>query len=52
MTPELQIIIVFGTFLALLLLGMSVPFAICVPGLLYLLLLGGPDALKGLGLVS
>ena len=52
MTPELQIIVVFGAFLALLLLGMSVPFAICVPALLYLLLLGGPNALKGLGLVS
>ena len=52
MTPELQIIVVFGLFLALLLLGMTVPFAISVPALVYLLLLGGTDALKGLGLVS
>lgn len=52
MTPELQIIVVFALFVALLLLGMTVPFAIAVPGLIYLLLLGGTDALKGLGLVS
>ena len=52
MTPELQIIVVFSVFLALLAAGMAVPFAISVPALLYLLLLGGTDALKGLGLVS
>ncbi|RYF34984.1 MAG: TRAP transporter large permease [Comamonadaceae bacterium] len=52
MTPELQIIVVFAVFLALLAAGMAVPFAISVPALLYLLLLGGTDALKGLGLVS
>ena len=49
---ELQIIIVFVVFLALLAAGMSVPFAIGVPALLYLLLIGGIPALKGLGLVS
>ena len=50
--PELQIVIVFVVFLALLGLGMSVPFAIGVPALLYMLLIGGIPALKGLGLVS
>lgn len=52
MSPELQIVLVFVAFLALLVAGMCVPFAISVPALLYLLLLGGVDALKGLGLVS
>ncbi|MBO9513230.1 MAG: TRAP transporter large permease [Variovorax sp.] len=52
MTPEIQIAIVFAVFLGLLAIGVSVPFAIAAPGLIYLLLLGGVDALKGLGLVS
>ena len=39
-------------FLGLLAAGMKVPFAIGVPGLVYLLLHGGLPALKGLGLVS
>lgn len=52
MTPELQIGIVFVVFIALLAAGMAVPLAISVPALLYLLLLGGFDTLKGLGLVS
>jgi len=50
--PELQIIIVFIVFLALLAVGMAVPFAIGVPALLYLVLIGGTQSLKGLGLVT
>ena len=52
MGAELQIFIVFAVFLALLAAGMSVPFAIGLPGLLYLVLHGGVSALNGLGLVS
>ena len=52
MTPEIQIILVFGLFLGLLTLGMSVPFAITVPALIYLLLQGGLSGLNGLGIVS
>ena len=52
MTPEMQIIMTFAIFIALLAAGMAVPFAISVPALFYLFLLGGTDALKGLGLVS
>jgi tripartite ATP-independent transporter DctM subunit len=52
MSPELQIIVGFASFLGLLVLGMSIPFAISVPGLLYLWLLGGTDALKSLGITS
>jgi C4-dicarboxylate transporter DctM subunit len=52
MGAELQIVLVFVVFLALLAAGMEVPFAIGVPALLYLFLLGGFPALKGLGLVS
>ena len=52
MSPEFQIIFVFGLFLVLLAAGMAVPFAITLPALVYLLLQGGVVALKGLGLVS
>jgi C4-dicarboxylate transporter DctM subunit len=47
-----EIVIVFAVFLGLLAAGMSIPFAIATPALFYLLLHGGPDELKGLGLVS
>jgi C4-dicarboxylate transporter DctM subunit len=50
--PGLQIIIVFVVFLLLLAAGMTVPFAITVPAIFYLLLQGGLTGLKGLGLVS
>src|SRR5687767_13838131 len=51
--PEwLVLLVVFGVFLYLLAAGMQVPFAISVPALLYLVLNGGIDALKGLGLTS
>ncbi len=52
MTPGIELILVFAVFLALLVAGMAVPFAITVPALLYLVLHGGVNALKGLGLVS
>jgi tripartite ATP-independent transporter DctM subunit len=43
------IFIVFGVLLAV---GMPIPIAIAAPGLLYLVMLGGVGALKGIGLVS
>ena len=52
MSPEIQILVVFAVFLGLLTIGMSIPFAICMPAFLYLLLQGGIPALKSLGLVS
>lgn len=52
MSPLLEVAVVFSVFLVLLAAGMKVPFAIGVPGLVYLLLHGGLPALKGLGLVS
>ena len=52
MSLGLEIVVVFAVFLGLLAAGMSIPFAIGVPALVYLLLHGGPLALKGLGLVS
>ncbi len=48
----LDLLIVFAVFLGVLAVGLSVPFAIAVPGVVYLLLHGGLPALKGLGLVS
>jgi len=47
-----ELIAVFGVFLALLAAGMQVPFAISISALFYLILHGGFDALKGLGLTS
>ena len=47
-----MIILAFVVFLALLGAGMSIPFAITLPGIFYLLLQGGLPAMKGLGLVS
>jgi C4-dicarboxylate transporter DctM subunit len=52
MSPELMIILAFVVFLVLLGAGMSIPFAITLPGIFYLLLQGGLPAMKGLGLVS
>ena len=52
MSPEIQILVVFAVFLGLLTIGMSIPFAISVPAMLYLLLQGGIPALKSMGLVS
>ncbi len=52
MTPGPELFLVMMAFLALLVAGMTIPFAITVPALLYLVLHGGVNALKGLGLVS
>jgi C4-dicarboxylate transporter DctM subunit len=52
MSPEFMIIAAFAVFLLLLGAGMSIPFAITLPGIFYLLLQGGLPAMKGLGLVS
>jgi C4-dicarboxylate transporter, DctM subunit len=52
MGPEMQILLTFGVFLLLLCVGMAVPFAIAVPGVLYLLLQGGLTSLRGLGTIS
>ena len=52
MSPEISIILVFGVFLVLLVLGMSVPFAITVPSLVYLYLQDGLKGFNALGLVS
>ena len=52
MSPELAIAFVFGVFLLLLVVGMSVPFAITVPSLVYLLLQDGLKGFNALGLVS
>ena len=52
MSPGLQIVVVFALFLGLLGAGMAVPFAIMLPAIVYLFLLGGLPAFNGLGLVS
>src|SRR3954454_731254 len=52
MDLALQLILSFGLFLALLAAGMAVPFAIAVPGVIYLLMQNGVTALKGIGLVT
>ncbi len=52
MFGEYQIVFIFILFIGLLAAGMAVPFAILLPGLLYLYLQGGIGALHGLGLTS
>ena len=52
MGGEFQIIFIFALFIGLLATGMSVPFAILLPGMLYLYMEGGIGALHGLGLSS
>ncbi len=47
-----QLIGSFGLFLLLLAFGMAVPFAIAVPGVVYLLFQSGPAALNAIGLVT
>jgi len=48
----IQLIGSFGIFLLLLAAGMAVPFAIAIPGVIYLLMQNGLTALKGIGLVT
>ncbi len=52
MMLALQLIGSFGIFLLLLAAGMAVPFAIAVPGVIYLLMQNGLTALKGIGLIT
>ena len=52
MTPGVELVFILVVFLALLCVGMTIPFAILVPSVLYLLPHGGLAGLKGLGLVS
>ncbi|HEX2939641.1 MAG TPA: TRAP transporter large permease [Rhodopila sp.] len=52
MTLAVQLVGSFGIFLFLLAAGMAVPFAIAVPGVIYLLMQNGLTALKGIGLVT
>lgn len=52
MTPGVELIFVLAVFVGLLCVGMTIPFAITVPSVLYLLLHAGLPGLKGIGLVS
>src|SRR5712692_160238 len=52
MTPGVELIVVMLVFLGLLTVGMTIPFAILVPSVLYLVMHAGLAGLKGLGLVS
>jgi C4-dicarboxylate transporter DctM subunit len=52
MGGEYQIVFIFALFIGLLAIGMAVPFAILLPGMVYLYLQGGIPALQSLGLVS
>jgi len=52
MTPGVQLVFVMIVFVSLLGVGMTIPFAILVPSVLYLLMHEGLAGLKGIGLVS
>ena len=52
MSPGVELVFVLCVFLGLLCVGMTIPFAILVPSILYLLMHAGLAGLKGLGLVS
>jgi len=52
MSPGVELVFVLCVFLGLLCVGMTIPFAILVPSILYLLMHAGLAGLKGVGLVS
>src|SRR6266852_1693558 len=52
MTPGVELIVVMLAFLGLLTVGMTIPFAILVPSVLYLVMHAGLAGLKGIGPVS
>lgn len=52
MSPEAGLATSFLAFLVLITAGMTVPFAILIPGVLYLFLLGGWSAFNALGFIS
>src|SRR6201992_2413520 len=52
MTSGVELVFILCVFLGLLTAGMTIPFAILVPSVLYLLTHAGLAGLKGIGLVS
>lgn len=52
MSPGVELVFVLVLFVTLLCVGMTIPFAIMVPSVVYLLLHAGLPGLKGIGLVS
>jgi len=52
MTPGVELVFVLALFVGLLCLGMTIPFAITVPSVLYLVMHAGLPGLKGVGLVT
>ena len=52
MTPGIELVFILVVFVALLCFGMTIPFAITVPSVLYLVMHAGLPGLKGLGLVT
>ena len=52
MTSGVELIVVIGIFLGLLCTGMTIPLAITVPSVVYLLMHTGLAGLKGIGLVT
>ncbi len=52
MTPGVELVFVLIVFVSLLCVGMTIPFAILVPSVLYLVMHAGLAGLKGIGLVS
>lgn len=52
MSPTSQLIVSFVLFLGLLATGFEVPFAIAVPGVVYLYLQGGVAVLSGVGMAT
>jgi C4-dicarboxylate transporter DctM subunit len=52
MSPGIELVFVLAIFVGLLCVGMTIPFAITVPSVLYLLLHAALPGLKGIGLVS
>jgi tripartite ATP-independent transporter DctM subunit len=52
MLAGFEIVAVLVLFLVLLVIGMTVPVAIAIPGVSYLYLVGGPNALNSLGFVT
>jgi tripartite ATP-independent transporter DctM subunit len=52
MTPGVELVFILIVFVTLLCVGMTIPFAILVPSVLYLLMHTGLAGLKGIGLVS
>ena len=52
MSIELELVLIFGTFLVLMLGGVAIPAAIGIPALLFLVLDNGISGLNGVGLMA